>query len=312
MGAGLNTPASALLGAYLAVLRDQRRLGANTLAAYERDLQAFLTHIAVHRGESVTLGLLMDLQARDFRAYLAARRRGPAPLSSRSLARALSSIRGFYAYLRQHYGLGNDQLSLIEGPKSGRSAPRPLSERAAAQVLALSAQPKAAAPWLAARDCALLTLLYGAGLRLGEALALSGADLPLGEVLRITGKGGKTRLVPVLPAAVQAVQHYLRLCPHAIGANDKLFRGVRGGAMGPRAAQKLMQSLRTRLGLPPGATPHALRHSFATHLLAGGGDLRALQELLGHASLSSTQIYADVDAAALLRIYDRAHPKGDG
>ncbi len=312
MGAGLNTPASDLLAAWLAVLRDQRRLSANTLAAYARDVQAFFDHITAHRGEALTLGLLMDLQARDFRAYLAARRRGPRPLSSRSLARALSSIRGFYGYLLQHHGLVNDQLALIEGPRTGRSAPRPLSSKAAGEVLALSAKASNAAPWLAARDCALLTMLYGAGLRLGEALSLTGADLPLGEVLRITGKGGKTRLVPVLPVIAETVQHYVRLCPYAIGPQDALFRGARGGAMGPRAAQKLMQSLRTRLGLPDGATPHALRHSFATHLLAGGGDLRAVQELLGHASLSSTQIYADVDAASLLRVYDQAHPKGGG
>ncbi len=312
MGAGLKTPAAELLAAWLAVLRDQRRLSANTLAAYERDVQAFLDHVTVHRGARPTLGLLMDLQTRDFRAYLAARRRGPRPLSSRSLARALSSLRGFYGFLTQHCGVTNDQLVLIEGPKTGRSAPRPLSRRAAGEVLALSAAADHKTPWLAARDCALLTLLYGAGLRLGEALALTGAALPLGEVLRVTGKGGKMRLVPVLPVISDAVQHYVRLCPYPVAPQYALFRGARGGAMGPRAAQKLMQSLRVRLGLPKGATPHALRHSFATHLLAGGGDLRAVQELLGHASLSSTQIYADVDATSLLRMYDRAHPKGSG
>ncbi|MDQ7019338.1 MAG: tyrosine recombinase XerC [Robiginitomaculum sp.] len=313
MGTDLDIPAYEALGAFINHLRAERRLSPNTLAAYERDLNAFFAHIRDHGGERVDLGGLGRLSAQDFRSYLAARRRGALPLSSRSLARALSSIRSFYRFLERRWGLKNDQLSLIEGPKLARTTPRPLSVRAAGEVLQASARTKTKGePWIAARDAALLTLLYGAGLRIAEALSLTGADYPFGDTLRIVGKGNKTRLVPLLPATIEAVDQYVGLCPWSIEPSQPLFRGVRGGAMGPRAAQKLMQRLRAQLGLPDSATPHALRHSFATHLLAGGGDLRALQELLGHESLSSTQIYADVDAQSLLRIYDKAHPKGGG
>ena len=310
MGPALKLSADRALDIYLAHLREQRRLSPHTLAAYQRDLENFFEHVRVHRGASVDLALLADLQARDFRAWLAARRSGPRPLSSRSLARALSSVRSFFAFARTRFDLHNDQLGLIEGPKLRRTVPRALSEKAAAEVLQGSADAAHGPAWIAARDSALLTLLYGAGLRLGEALGLKGADLPLGEALRIAGKGGKTRMVPVLPVAAEAVAHYVALCPWPMAPQAALFRGLRGGAMGPRAAQKLMQGLRARLGLPASATPHALRHSFATHLLAGGGDLRAVQELLGHASLSSTQIYTDVDADRLLQVFDQAHPKG--
>ncbi|PHS27268.1 MAG: recombinase XerC [Robiginitomaculum sp.] len=311
MGTGLTLTAHKALGGFITHLRAERRLSPNTLAAYERDLEAFFSHLCTHRGAQVDVDMLADLSAPDFRSYLAARRRGDAPLSSRSLARALSAIRSFYRYLERRYGIKNDQLSLIEGPKLPRSAPRPLSVKAAGEVLQSSADLSSGqVPWIAARDSALLTLLYGAGLRIAEALSLQGRDLPLGEVLRITGKGNKTRLVPILPITIEAIEAYVRLCPWPMAREGALFCGVRGGPMGARAAQKLMQGIRGRLGLPPSATPHALRHSFATHLLAGGGDLRAVQELLGHESLSSTQIYAEVDAASLLRIYDQAHPKG--
>lgn len=310
MGTALNTPAHKALEYFMTHLRAERRLSPNTLAAYERDLDAFFAHSAQHCGSAVTLDILANLSALDFRSYLAARRRGPAPLSSRSLARALSSIRSFYRYMERRWGVKNDDLSLIEGPKLGRAAPRPLTVHAAKEVLEVSAQEGVTAPWVAARNVALLTLLYGAGLRISEALALTGADLPIGEVLRISGKGNKTRMVPVLPLARDAIDAYVHMCPWTMTRHAMLFRGVRGGAMGARAAQKLMQNLRGQLGLPDTATPHALRHSFATHLLANGGDLRALQELLGHASLSSTQIYADIDAQSLLRIYDTSHPKG--
>ncbi|PHS28584.1 MAG: recombinase XerC [Robiginitomaculum sp.] len=311
MGTDLTTSAYEARGAFINHLYAERRLSPNTLAAYERDLDAFFAHIRDHVGEDVDLGVLSRLSAQDFRSYLAARRRGSSPLSSRSLARALSSIRSFYRYLERRWDLKNDQLSLIEGPKLPRSTPRPLSVKAADEVLQASARVKTREePWIAARDAALLTLLYGAGLRIAEALSLTGADYPFGDTLRITGKGNKTRLVPMLPVATQAINMYVRLCPWPMEPTLILFRGVRGGAMGARAAQKLMQNIRAELGLPDTATPHALRHSFATHLLAGGGDLRAVQELLGHESLSSTQIYADVDAQSLLRIYDKAHPKG--
>ncbi len=312
MGTGLKTPAHEALVIFIEHLRAERRLSQNTLSAYERDLDAFFAHLRDYRGERVDLFLLKNLSAQEFRSYLAARRRGDTPLCSRSLARALSSIRSFYHYAERRWDIKNDQLSLIEGPKLARTTPRPLSTQAAREVLSESARPAAGvAPWIVARDSALLTLLYGAGLRIAEALALTGAELPLGEVLRIIGKGNKTRLVPLLPAAREAVEVYVQTCPFPMTPDGAIFRGARGGAMGARAAQKLMQSIRAKLGLPASATPHALRHSFATHLLAGGGDLRALQELLGHESLSSTQIYADVDAASLLRIYDKAHPKGN-
>jgi integrase/recombinase XerC len=310
MDPGLTLPAHEALGVFLDHLQGERRLSPHTTAAYCRDLEAFFAHVQDHNGQAVNLQVLAELSAQDFRSYLAARRRGERPLSSRSLARALSSIRSFYRYGERRWGLKNTQLSLIEGPKLGRAAPRPLSVRAAGEVLQESAKGGGAIPWVAARDTALLTLLYGAGLRISEALSLQGSDLPLGEVLRITGKGSKTRLVPLLPAAREAIEAYLHICPWPIAPKTAIFRGHQGGAMGARAAQKLMAGLRARLGLPDTATPHALRHSFATHLLAGGGDLRALQELLGHESLSSTQIYADVDAQSLLRIYDKAHPKG--
>ncbi len=310
MGTALTIAAHEALGLFINYLRAERRLSPHTLAAYERDLEAFFVHICTHKGSATTLGLLVGLKAQDFRSYLAARRRSTPPLSSRSLARALSSIRSFYRYMERRWQLKNDELSLIEGPKLGRAAPRPLSPQAAKEVLEISAVQNANAPWIAARNCALLTLLYGAGLRISEALSLTGADLPISEVLRITGKGNKTRIVPILPVARDAISAYVHACPWPTVRHQPIFRGVRGGAMGARAAQKLMQNLRGQLGLPDTATPHALRHSFATHLLAGGGDLRALQELLGHESLSSTQIYADVDAQSLLRIFDQAHPKG--
>ncbi len=310
MGAGLKRTANEALTGFITHLRAQRRLSPHTCAAYARDLDAFFAHLQDHRGEAVNLQVLQNLSASDFRSYLAARRRGENPLSSRSLARALSSIRAFYRFIGRQWGIKNDQLSLIEGPRLGRSAPRPLSVRAAGDLLRQCADPSGVAPWIAARNTALLTLLYGAGLRIAEALSLCGRDLPIGEALCLTGKGNKERMVPILPAAQEAIQNYLDLCPWPMAPASPLFFGVRGGAMGARAAQKLMEVMRARLGLSNSATPHALRHSFATHLLAGGGDLRAVQELLGHASLSSTQIYADVDADSLLRIYDQAHPKG--
>ncbi len=285
-------------------LRDERRLSPHTCNAYRRDLDDFAAFLAGHLETTTTLRAVADLQARDFRAWLAARRKSG--LAPRSLARALSSVRRFFSWAEQRFGLKNSQLSLIESPKIGHKTPRPVSQEAARDLIEQAGETKHKTPWIAARDAALLTLLYGAGLRISEALSLTMKDAPLPDVIRIIGKGNKTRLVPILPVAREAVSAYLRLCPYAQGPGDALFLGVRGGPMGARAAQHLMQDLRARLGLPPSATPHALRHSFATHLLAGGGDLRTIQELLGHASLSSTQIYTEVDAQSLLRIYDKA------
>ncbi|MBS0386163.1 MAG: tyrosine recombinase XerC [Proteobacteria bacterium] len=301
-------PASALHVEWIAHLRDERRFAANSVEAYERDVEAFLDFLQSHLGGELSGKDLAELEPRDLRAYLAHRRQGPDALSDRSVSRALAAIRSFYRYLERRHGLANPRLSLVRGPKLKRTLPRPVSEKAARDLIA-DARTSASQDWIGARDAALVTLLYAAGLRISEALSLTGADRPLPETLRITGKGGKQRLVPMLPAARDAIERYAALCPHALTRDDPLFRGVRGGALGPRDAQALMTRLRARLGLPSSATPHALRHSFATHLLANGGDLRAIQELLGHESLSTTQTYASVETQKILQSYRRAHPR---
>jgi integrase/recombinase XerC len=294
--------------AYLAHLRGERRASARTGEAYGRDLAAFLAFLGEHLGGAPTLADLAALEARDFRAYLARRRAGPDGLSARSAARALAAIRGLFRYLARRYGVNNEELALVLGPKLKRTLPRPVGETAARALLDLAAADDDH-PWVGARDAAVLALLYGAGLRISEALALTGADSPLGEALRVVGKGGKERVVPILPAVAAAVSRYVALCPHPLPPGGALFRAVRGGPLGARAVQARMESLRARLGLPATATPHALRHAFATHLLAHGADLRSIQELLGHADLSTTQIYAEVDADTLLGVYDQAHPR---
>jgi integrase/recombinase XerC len=294
--------------AYLAHLIGERRASPRTGEAYGRDLAAFLDFLNDHLGAVPRLSDLAELQARDFRAYLAKRRSGEDGLSPRSAARALAAIRSFFRYAARRWGVKNDELSLVAGPKLSRTLPRPVSESAAFALLDL-AQEDDDQPWIGARDAAVLSLLYGCGLRISEALSLKGVDAPLGKALRVVGKGGKERLVPVLPAVSDAVERYRALCPHALAPSAPLFRAVRGGGLGPRAVQARMEGLRARLGLPATATPHALRHAFATHLLANGADLRSIQELLGHADLSTTQIYADVDADTLLGIYDQAHPR---
>jgi integrase/recombinase XerC len=229
-------------------------------------------------------------------------------LSARSLARALSAVKGFTAWAADRSGADATTVLSTRGPKVRRKLPRPLSEDAAAAILPGIGE-DAREDWIAARDSAVLTLLYGLGLRISEALSLTGADHPLPPVLRITGKGGKTRLVPVIPPAAQAVAAYVALCPHDLLPEAPLFRGMRGGPVNPRLIQSAMERARLRLGLPASATPHALRHSFATHLLSAGGDLRAIQELLGHASLSTTQAYTAVDPARLMEVYEKAHPR---
>lgn len=300
--------ASALLAQWIAHLRDERRFAANSVEAYERDVSAFLEFLRGHVGGEPGARDLAELEPRDLRAYLAHRRQGAAPLADRSIARALAAIRSFYRYLERRCGLANARLALVRGPKLKRALPRPVSEAAAANLIADAAH-TASAEWIGARDAALITLLYAAGLRISEALALTGADRPLPEMLRVRGKGGKERLVPLLAAAREAVERYAVLCPYALTEDAPLFRAARGGAMSPRMAQALMARLRTRLGLPSSATPHALRHAFATHLLAHGGDLRAIQELLGHESLSTTQRYTSVEAQKILQLYRRAHPR---
>lgn len=300
--------AAALFAQWVAHLRDERRFAANSVEAYQRDVSAFLGFLTVHLGGEPSIGDLAALEPRDLRAYLAHRRQGHDALADRSISRALAAIRGFYRFLERRHGLVNPRLGLVRGPKLKRLLPRPVSEDAA-RALIVDAEASAVRPWLGARDAALITLLYAAGLRISEALALTGAHRPLPEGLRVTGKGSKQRLVPMLAAAREAIEHYAALCPFALTADAPLFRAVRGGPLSPRMAQALMARLRARLGLPSSATPHALRHAFATHLLANGGDLRAIQELLGHESLSTTQGYAAVEAEKILQAYRSAHPR---
>jgi integrase/recombinase XerC len=297
---------------WLAQLQGVQGVSPHTVKAYGQDLRSFLAFIAQHRGaEAASTAALTDLPLADMRAWMAhARNTG---LSARSLARAVSAVKGFIAWLAD--GAGTDAAPQdasaalsVRSPKHRRKLPRPLSVAGAQDVLD-NVGDFAAQPWIAARDTAVVTLLYGCGLRISEALSLRGADHPLPEVLRITGKGSKTRLVPTLPATVAAVADYVRLCPYQLDAGGPLFRGARGGALNARLIALAMSRVRAALGLPPSATPHALRHSFATHLLAKGGDLRAIQELLGHASLSTTEAYTAVDTARLMQAYTAAHPR---
>lgn len=298
----------ALLSSWVQHLRDERRFAPNSLEAYERDVAAFLDFLQDHLGETPALAQFARLEPRDLRAYLAFRRQGAGALSDRSISRALAAIRSFLRFLERRHGLDNARLSLVRGPKLKRLLPRPVSEEAAVALIA-EARERHDQAWLGARDAALITLIYAAGLRISEALALKGADRPLGEALRVVGKGGKERIAPVLAVAREAVERYAGLCPYALDGGAPLFRAVRGGPMTPRMAQAVMADLRVRLGLPDSATPHALRHAFATHLLSNGGDLRAIQELLGHESLSTTQGYAGVEAKKILSAYRSAHPR---
>ena len=279
---------------------------ANTITAYARDVAGFLGFLAEHRGGGEGLAAIANLPQSDLRSWMAFERgRG---VSSRSLARALSAVKSFVAWVADREGVDATTVLSARGPKYQRKLPRPLSEDGARDMIDTVGE-QAREDWIAARDVAVLTLLYGCGLRISEALGLTGAAHPLPDVLRIKGKGGKERLVPTLPAARAAVARYVALCPHDLTRPDPLFRGARGGALNPRLIALVMEKTRMQLGLPASATPHALRHSFATHLLSAGGDLRAIQELLGHASLSTTQAYTGVDAARLLEVYEKAHPR---
>lgn len=293
---------------WLATLAGERRLAALTIDAYERDTRQFLRFMADHLAQPVAIRDIASLRPADFRAFMAHRRKDGA--CARTLARGLAGVRSLTRFLERE-GLANAAgASAIRAPKQPKSLPRPLTTADARKTVSAMAQLDEE-PWIAARNAAVFTLLYGSGLRISEALGLDGGEIasPDCRSLRITGKGGKTRLTPLLPVAVQAVLEYRRLCPHDLHTGAKLFRGARGGPLQPAILQRAMQKLRSALNLPETATPHALRHSFATHLLGRGGDLRTIQELLGHASLSTTQIYTDVDATRLLEIYDSAHPR---
>lgn len=305
-GLAISPAARDALQGWLTHLSALEGRAAHTVTAYGRDVSGWLAFLAKHRGGTEGLSALASPPATDLRAWMAEERgRG---LSARSLARALSAVKTFTAWLADRQGADATTLLSTRGPKYRRKLPRPLSVEGAAQMIETVGE-QSPSDWVAARDVAVVTLLYGCGLRISEALGLTGAAHPLPEVLRITGKGDKTRLVPVLPAARAAVARYAALCPFDLSPEAPLFRGTRGGPLNPRLIALVMEKARMQLGLPSTATPHALRHSFATHLLAAGGDLRSIQELLGHASLSTTQAYTAVDAARLMEVYEKAHPR---
>jgi integrase/recombinase XerC len=295
---------------WLDYLTVERQLAAKTEEAYARDIAQFLTFLGTHLNQLPDMRELISLSARDVRAFLAARRAEGA--GSRSLARTLSALRMFYRFLERQ-GLGkNDAVQAVALPKVPHSVPKPLTVPKATALMGAAdvVNPETDA-WIAARDTAVLVLLYGSGLRISEALSLKRGEAPTKgrDMLRVRGKGDKTRVVPVLPVARSAIEQYLALCPYKLASAEPLFVGARGGPLSARIIQLLIARCRAALGLPETATPHALRHSFATHLLGAGADLRAIQELLGHASLSTTQGYTEVDRAHLLSIYARAHPR---
>lgn len=302
----VSAAATRALDDWLAHLKALDNASANTCAAYHADLLGFLSFISLHHGDATGIAPLTRLTVSDMRAWMAhERRRG---VSARSLARSLSAVKSFFRWLARRDGFEPTAVLSARAPKFQKRLPRPLAEDAARAMLD-TVEMQARETWVAERDVAVVMLLYGCGLRISEALSLTGADHPLPEVLRITGKGNKERLVPVIAPARDAVARYVRACPLELGHAAPLFRGVRGGALSPRAIQKVVAAARLQLGLPASATPHAMRHSFATHLLTAGGDLRAIQELLGHASLSTTQAYTAVDTARLQEVYDKAHPR---
>jgi integrase/recombinase XerC len=297
---------------WLTHLRAERRLSPKTLEAYARDLRQCLTFLSQHWGGKVTLKGFAALEATDVRAFMAMRRADE--IGSRSLMRALAGLRSFGRYLERE-GKGRvGALSAIRAPKVAKSLPKPIQIDAAKRFA--DADERAGEerdPWIWARDAAVMALLYGSGLRISEALGLKRRDVPKpgeGDVLIVTGKGNKTRMVPVLQNVLALIADYVAMCPHSLAPAGPIFVGARGGPLSPRIIQLTMERLRGALGLPDSATPHALRHSFATHLLSRGGDLRAIQELLGHASLSTTQIYTGIDSERLLAVYKSAHPRG--
>ncbi|GGC51129.1 tyrosine recombinase XerC [Chelatococcus reniformis] len=287
-----------------------RRLSPLTLEAYSRDLRQFFAFLTLHQGAPPSLAVLIGLKPLDVRAFLAARRRDG--IDGRSLMRQLAALRSFARFCERE-GLGvASAIAAVRGPKLARNLPRPVSAAAARAVSTSETRAGEDRPsWVLARDAAVLSLLYGAGLRLGEALSIRRRDAPLPgtDSLTVTGKGNKTRSVPILPQVAARVGDYVAQCPWPLPADGPLFVGARGGPLSPRIIQLAMETLRGALGLPDSATPHALRHSFATHLLGKGADLRSVQELLGHASLSTTQGYTKIDAARLLKAYDEAHPR---
>lgn len=306
LDAGLDAGLKAGLQEWRKWLADERRLSPHTLDGYGHDVATFLGFLTQHLGQAPDIAALAALTPADIRAFLA-RRHGEG-LAKSSQARGLSALKSLFGFFDRRGILHNPVLGVVRAPRLPRNLPKPLAADEALETLSAAATMQTE-PWMAARDVALFTLLYGCGLRLGEALAMSRGQAPRGASMMITGKGNKQRLVPLLPAVVEATEDYLAQCPYILAAAGPLFVGARGGPLNPGVVQRQMRRLRAVLGLPDSATPHALRHSFATHLLAGGGDLRTIQELLGHASLSTTQLYTAVNEAALTAIYDKAHPR---
>ena len=298
-------PASALVARWQGHLAHDRRRSPHTVRAYVGTAHRLIEFLGSYRGGPVDAAGLVDVSAADLRAFLAARRNSG--LGAASAARELSGVRAFLGYAAEQQGRA-PQVPRTRAPRRPKTLPRP---SAPDEVVALAEDAGAFAsePWIGARDLAILLLLYGSGLRVSEALSLTARDLPIGESIRVTGKRSKTRIVPVVQAVREAIADYVRQCPYPISGDLPLFVGARGGPLSADLVRRAVRAARTRLGLPHTLTPHALRHSFATHLLARGADLRSLQELLGHASLSSTQIYTKVDAAHLLDVYRHAHPR---
>lgn len=294
--------------AWLDRLAKEQRLSENTVEAYERDTRQFLCFISEHKGGAADIKSIANLRPMDLRAYLTRRRNDGA--GARTLGRGLAGVRSFLRFLEKGGLVNATAANALRAPRQPKSLPKPLTAKDALKVVSLDQQ-LIEEPWLRARNIAVLTLLYGCGMRIGEALAIDGTALkdPSAKSIPVTGKGRKTRLVPLLPIVFSAVDEYRNLCPYHLHEGAPLFRGARGGALQPAIIQRDMRKLRSALGLPDSATPHALRHSFATHLLASGGDLRTIQELLGHASLSTTQIYTGVDTKHLLDAYNAAHPR---
>jgi integrase/recombinase XerC len=296
---------------WLAHLGHERRMSGKTLDAYARDVRQFLAFLADHLGKPVSLRALARLTPADVRAFMAARR--AEGVTSRSLMRGLAGVRSFGRFLDGEGKGCLGALSAVRAPKVAKSLPKPISANAARRLADADLRAgEEREPWILARDAAVLALLYGSGLRISEALGLTRAAMPApgeGDAITVLGKGNKQRMVPVLPQVLRAVADYVALCPYTLPPEGPLFVGAKGGPLSPRIVQLAMARLRGALGLADSATPHALRHSFATHLLSRGGDLRAIQELLGHASLASTQIYTAVDAERLLAAYRSAHPR---
>jgi len=297
----------ALLDGFLDYIQREQRLAENTVEAYRSDLGEFMGFLRGHFESEPGMRAFAELQARDIRAFLAHRRREG--LADASIARLLSSIKSLYRWLDRAHGVENPEIAFLTGPRRAQRLPRPVSETAAKDLLD-QAEIIQEEPWIAARDVAALSLMYGAGLRISETLDLSGDTKAAPERLRIKGKGGKVRIVPIIPAVQAAITEYANLCPYALNVRTPLFYGARGKRLQAPILRKQVQILRGALGLNDTATPHALRHSFATHLLAHGADLRAIQTLLGHASLSTTQVYTGVEAGHLRKVHASAHPRG--